>query len=170
MEMKKLIQILQDGEKLIQDCSRCYCYQRMGYANKIKALDASLLRLFQVDVQAQLSRNVMEILAMLKSNRFSWNNRGVSDEYENLGSCNAPGPPEFMVGLDVPLKELKRRLCEDGESRIVIRAPGGCGKTTLAKELCHDNQVRGIHTKSFFFFNLLLDCFIYFLFFFLSST
>ncbi|RVW57596.1 hypothetical protein CK203_096296 [Vitis vinifera] len=71
--MKKLIQILQDGEKLIQDCSRCYCYQRMG---------------------------------------------GVSDEYDNLGSCNAPGPPEFMMGLDVPLKELKRRLCEDGKSGL----------------------------------------------------
>ncbi|KAJ9669992.1 hypothetical protein PVL29_026515 [Vitis rotundifolia] len=142
MEMEKLIQILQDGEKLIQDCSRCYCYQRIGYANKIKALDASLLRLFQVDVQAQVSRDVKEILAILKSNGFNWNYRGVSDEYENLGSCNAPGPPEFMVGLDVPLKELKRRLCEDGEPRIVIRAPGGCGKTTLAKGLCHDNEVR----------------------------
>ncbi|CBI23286.3 unnamed protein product, partial [Vitis vinifera] len=142
MEMEKLIQILQDGEKLIQDCSRCYCYQRIGYANKIKALDASLLRLFQVDVHAQVSRDVKEILAILKSNGCNWNYRGVSDEHENLGSCNAPGPPEFMVGLDVPLKELKRRLCEDGESRIVIRAPGGCGKTTMAKELCHDNQVR----------------------------
>ncbi|RVW57586.1 putative disease resistance protein [Vitis vinifera] len=132
--------ILQDGEKLIQDCSRCYCYQRIGYANKIKALDASLLRLFQVDVHAQVSRDVKEILAILKSNGCNWNYRGVSDEHENLGSCNAPGPPEFMVGLDVPLKELKLRLCEDGESRIVIRAPGGCGKTTMAKELCHDNQ------------------------------
>ncbi|XP_034689640.1 probable disease resistance protein At5g66900 [Vitis riparia] len=161
-EMEKLIQILQDGEKLIQDCSRCYCYQRIGYANKIKALDASLLRLFHVDVHAQVSRDVKEILAILKSNGCNWNYRGVSDEHENLGSCNAPGPLEFMVGLDVPfifklmnendirkaflisqhLKELKRRLCEDGESRIVIRTPGGCGKTTLAKELCHDNQVR----------------------------
>ncbi|XP_059594418.1 probable disease resistance protein At5g66900 isoform X1 [Vitis vinifera] len=141
-EMEKFIQILQDGEKLIQDCSSCYYHQRIGYANKIKALDASLLRLFQVDVHAQVSRDVKEILAILKSNGCNWNYRGVSDEHENLGSCNAPGPPEFMVGLDVPLKELKRWLCEDGESRIVIKALGGCGKTTLAKELCHDNQVR----------------------------
>ncbi|KAJ9669991.1 hypothetical protein PVL29_026514 [Vitis rotundifolia] len=142
MEMEKLIQILQDGEKRIQDCSRCYRFQRIWYPNKIRALNACLLRFFRVDVHAQVGRDVEEILAILKSIRFNWNYRGVSDEYENLGSCNAPGPPEFMVGLDVALKELKRWLFTDGESRIVVSAPGGCGKTTLAKRLCHDQQVK----------------------------
>ena len=139
--MKKLIQILQDGEKLIQDCFRCYCYQRMGYANKIKALDAYLLRLFQVMCKSNSLATLWRFWPC--SNQIDsvgiTANRGVSDEYDNLGSCNAPGPPEFMMGLDVPLKELKRRLCEDGKSRIVIRAPRGCGKTTLAEGLCPDN-------------------------------
>uniref|UniRef100_F6HWT3 NB-ARC domain-containing protein n=1 Tax=Vitis vinifera TaxID=29760 RepID=F6HWT3_VITVI len=94
-----------------------------------------------VDVQVQLTSRFWPCSNQIDSVGITAN-RGVSDEYDNLGSCNAPGPPEFMMGLDVPLKELKRRLCEDGKSRIVIRAPRGCGKTTLAKGLCLDNQVK----------------------------
>ena len=72
----------------------------------------------------------------MKSKRVSLSNRGVSDKYENLGSYEATNPPAFMVGLDVPLKELKNRLLlNDEESRIVVSAPGGSGKTTLAKRL-----------------------------------
>ncbi|KAJ9669980.1 hypothetical protein PVL29_026510 [Vitis rotundifolia] len=144
-EMEKLIQILKDGEKLIHKCSKVSCcdyFNKWMYANKIEALEDSLRNFFQVELQAQLSRNNVEILGMLKSNRFSLSNRGVSDNYENLGSCEATDPPAFMVGLDVPLKELKRWLFTDGESRIVVSAPGGCGKTTLAKRLCHDQQVK----------------------------
>ncbi|CBI23297.3 unnamed protein product, partial [Vitis vinifera] len=144
-EMEKLIQILKDGEKLIHKCSKVSCcnyFKKWRYANEIKALEDSLLKIFQVELQAQLSRNNMQILVLLKSNIFSWSNRGVSVKYESLGSCEATDPPAFMVGLDVPLKELKRGLFTDGESRIVVSAPGGCGKTTLAKRLCHDQQVK----------------------------
>ena len=154
-EMEKLIQILKDGEKLIHKCSKVSCcnyFKKWRYANEIEALEDSLLKIFQVELQAQLSRNNMQILVLLKSNRFSWSNRGVSVKYESLGSCEATDPPDFMVGLDVPLKELKRWLFTDGESRIVVSAPGGCGKTTLAKRLCHDQQVKGIPTKSCFLF------------------
>ncbi|KAL6312763.1 hypothetical protein AAG906_020559 [Vitis piasezkii] len=144
-ELEKLIQILKDGEKLIHKCSKVSCcnyFKKWRYANEIEALEDSLLKIFQVELQAQLSRNNMQILVLLKSNRFSWSNRGVSVKYESLGSCEATDPPAFMVGLDVPLKELKRWLFTDGESRIVVSAPGGCGKTTLAKRLCHDQQVK----------------------------
>nr|AJT49599.1 R8H-1 protein [Vitis pseudoreticulata] len=144
-EMEKLIQILKDGEKLMHKCSKVSCcnyFKKWRYANEIEALEDSLLKFFQVELQAQLSRNNMQILVLLKSNRFSWSNKGVSVKYGSLGSCEATDPPAFMVGLDVPLKELKRRLFTDGESRIVVSAPGGCGKTTLAKRLCHDQQVK----------------------------
>ncbi|XP_034691466.1 probable disease resistance protein At5g66900 isoform X2 [Vitis riparia] len=148
-DMEKLIQILKDGEKLIHKCSKVSCCSyltKWRYANKIEALEDSLLNFFQVELQAQLGRNNVEILVTLKSNRFSLSNRGVSDNFENLGSCEATDPPAFMVGLDVPLKELKRWLFTDGESRIVVSAPGGCGKTTLAKRLCHDQQVKEYFT------------------------
>ncbi|KAJ9669983.1 hypothetical protein PVL29_026511 [Vitis rotundifolia] len=144
-EMEKLIKILKDGEKLIHKCSKVSCcnyFKKWRYANKIEALEDSLVKFFQVELQAQVGRNNLQILVLLKSNRFSWSNKGVSHNYESLGSCEPTDPPAFMVGLDVPLKELKRRLFTDGESRIVVSAPGGCGKTTLAKRLCHDQQVK----------------------------
>ena len=144
-EMEKLVRILKDGEKLIRKCSNVSCcnnlMKKWRYASKIDALDDSLLELFQVDLLSQ-----MEILAIFKSDRFSLiSNRGVSHKYENLGSCEASDPPALLVGLDVPLIELKRRLLKDDhhESRIVVSAPGGCGKTTLAKRLCQDKQVKG---------------------------
>ncbi|RVW57600.1 putative disease resistance protein [Vitis vinifera] len=88
----------------------------------------------KVELQAILLRSSTQVLVLLKSKKFS------------LASCEATDPPAFMVGLDVPLKELKRRLFTDGESRIVVSAPGGCGKTTLAKRLCHDQQVKEYFT------------------------
>lgn len=160
-EMEQLIQILTDGEKLIHKCSKVSCcyqvscckhFKKWRYANKIEALQDSLLKFFPVELLSQFSRNGMEILAVFRSNGFSFSsNRGVSDKYGKLaGSTVATDPLDFMVGLDVSLKELKRWLLKDGESRIVVSAPGGCGKTTLAKRLCHDLQVKGIPLKILF--------------------
>eukprot|EP00261_Vitis_vinifera_P021431 XP_010652665.1 PREDICTED: probable disease resistance protein At5g66900 isoform X2 [Vitis vinifera] len=146
VELEKLIQILKDGEKLIHKCSEvssCDYFNNWRYANKIKALDGSIEKFFQVEMQVI---QLWSTTVLPKSNRLSFSNRGVSDNYESLGSCEATDPPAFMVGLDVPLKELKRRLFTDGESRIVVSAPGGCGKTTLAKRLCHDQQVKEYFT------------------------
>lgn len=53
------------------------------------------------------------------------------------------------VGLGVPLKELKK-LLEDGVSRLVLTGPQGYGKTTLAKQFCQDEDVKGI-IKFFYF-------------------
>ena len=152
-ETEQLIQILKDGEKLIHKCSNvpCCCknFKKWRYANKIEALQDSLLNFFHSQLKG------MEILAIFKSNRFSLSNGGFSYKYENLGSCEATDAPTFMVGLDVPLKELKRWVLKDDESRIVVSAPGGCGKTTLAKRLCQDRQVKGIPTKFLLSFLLL---------------
>ena len=63
-EMEKLIQILKDGEKLIHKCSKVSCcnyFKKWRYANEIEALEDSLLKIFQVELQAQLSRNCREL-------------------------------------------------------------------------------------------------------------
>lgn len=51
----------------------------------------------------------------------------------------------FHVGLDVPLRELKKKLLTDGVSMLVVTGIGGCGKTTLAKQFCQDDQVKGMY-------------------------
>ncbi|CAJ1942723.1 unnamed protein product [Sphenostylis stenocarpa] len=54
-----------------------------------------------------------------------------------------PANPDFTVGLDIPLKELKMEVLKDCVSVIGLTGLGGMGKTTLATKLCWDEQVKG---------------------------
>nr|ACD76093.1 VRP1-1 [Vitis hybrid cultivar] len=156
-ESENLIQLFDEGEKLIQKCSKLNWWMpnRWKYANKLTAFYESLLRFFQFHMPLQQFMTNMEILAHLQS-QFRSGTGGVSGQMGYLGSggsrvsgeigyldpCNAPDPPDFMVGLDVPLKEVKKRLFKDDTSVIVVSAPGGCGKTTLVQKLCQDPDVK----------------------------
>ena len=71
------------------------------------------------------------------------NNVGGKDLMGRL-SCSVPRPPDFTVGLDVPLKELKTQLLKEKEQQLLLIAPGGCGKTALVKMLGHDQEIKGI--------------------------
>ncbi|XP_040370021.1 probable disease resistance protein At5g66900 isoform X2 [Rosa chinensis] len=58
----------------------------------------------------------------------------------------------LIVGLDVHLKELKRKLLNHGESSIlVLTGPAGCGKSTLAKAFCQDEEVKDKFKDNIFF-------------------
>ncbi|KAL3722207.1 hypothetical protein ACJRO7_034558 [Eucalyptus globulus] len=62
-----------------------------------------------------------------------------------LGNLAVPVAPTLMVGEEVEasMREIKLRLLKEGVSVIVVTAPGGCGKTTLLKKLCHDAKIKG---------------------------
>lgn len=160
-ENDKLIQLFDEGEKLVQKCSKVSWWtpNRWKYANKLTTFYESLLLLFQFHIPLQQYCTGIEILGHLQS-QFGSGNGGVSNSgrmgswgtgsrlgYGEIGclyACNAPDPPAFMVGLDVPLKEVKNRLCKDDVSVTVVSAPGGCGKTTLVRKLCQHPDVKGI--------------------------
>lgn len=57
--------------------------------------------------------------------------------------CPLPKPLSFTVGLEKPLEKLRTFIVEPGQSMLVITAPAGCGKTTLATVFCHDQKVKG---------------------------
>jgi GTPase SAR1 family protein len=59
-------------------------------------------------------------------------------------SCSVPKPPDFTVGLDVPLKVLKTQLLKEEKQQLLVTAAGGCGKTTLVEMLCQDENIQGI--------------------------
>ncbi|XP_050252910.1 probable disease resistance protein At5g66900 isoform X2 [Quercus robur] len=66
-------------------------------------------------------------------------------------SCPVPRPPDFTVGLDVPLKVLKTQLLKEEKQQILLTAPGGCGKTALMKRLGHDQEIKGKFKGNIFF-------------------
>lgn len=140
---------LEAGIKLINKCSKIKPWNVVGkyeYSKKLAGLEKSLLWFMQVPVQVKLASNSMKTLVTVE---------GVDDKLDILlskmsilenggggGSCNVPGLPDLIVGLDKPLKELKKMILEFGVSVVVLSAPGGTGKTTLSKMLCKDKEIQ----------------------------
>ncbi|CAF2006034.1 unnamed protein product [Brassica oleracea var. botrytis] len=60
--------------------------------------------------------------------------------------CSVPKLDKVVVGLDLPLMEVKKKLLDDDDDdddvvSLVVSAPPGCGKTTLVTQLCHDDEI-----------------------------
>lgn len=145
---------LKRGEKLVRKCSKIKCwdfYRRYTYSKKLKDLDESLLRFFQLDAQVHVVRDNKRIMVGM---------REVDEKVDGIlsilsnnfpGWCDVPGVPEFVVGVDNQLQDLKLMLLSGSDPVVVLSAPGGCGKTTLAKILCSDEEIRGIYKDNIFF-------------------
>ncbi|MFS7891077.1 putative powdery mildew resistance protein, RPW8 [Helianthus anomalus] len=140
---------LENGKQTVLKCSKIKCwnvYKKFVHANKLIRLDHELLRFFQAELQDNLSVKFMgldlggEVVSSVTKRAGGFSN-----------SCNVPGLPDVIVGLDSHFKEVKRMLLKDDIQVLTVSAPGGCGKTTLAKMLCHDNDIKGIFGDNIFY-------------------
>ncbi|KAI7741700.1 hypothetical protein M8C21_030471 [Ambrosia artemisiifolia] len=145
-ETAEFTRYLEQGTELVVKCLRIKCWnvrKKYRYTKKLIRLDEELLRFFQIEALANVAKTTM--MNLIGTNE-------LNDKFDRLhltgggflGSCNVPGLPEFIVGLDQHLTILKRTLLKDDTRLLVISAPGGFGKTTLAKMLCHDPEIKGI--------------------------
>ncbi|XP_059456167.1 probable disease resistance protein At5g66900 [Corylus avellana] len=147
-EISALIKQMKKGEDRVKKYSKLQWWKypmRSHYTSKLCKLEDDLIRFFQLDVTALTYRSVSK----------TWNVVSDTLARKNLacvGSCAVPEPPDFIVGLDVPLEELKMRLRKEEESMLVLTAPGGCGKTTLVTMLCRDQEIKGKYEGNIFFF------------------
>ena len=141
-ETKSLIEQMEKGTRLVVKCSKVQCWNycfKAHYASELLELDEAIVRFCQVDMIVQNTRNVLETLV------------GVNRILENLDVkkkhgillCAVPRPPDFTLGLDMPLKELKTLLLKKEVPLLLLTALGGCGKTTLVKMLCSDEEIKG---------------------------
>ncbi|KAK8685872.1 hypothetical protein V6N13_124905 [Hibiscus sabdariffa] len=173
-ETKELLEIIEKGQRLVTKCCKIHrwdYFKKAYHVKKLNGFNKSLDRLYQM-MQAQQMRDVKEVLFETKEisvgirrlglKEGSSNGNGASSEASDVGSCKFPEPPDVgsfkvpeprgeVVGFDEPLKELKMKLFKDGVSVIVVSAPGGSGKTTLVKQLCQDEEVRGKFEDNIFY-------------------
>ncbi|KAF5961225.1 hypothetical protein HYC85_002434 [Camellia sinensis] len=147
---------LKEGLHFVNKCEKIHwwnCCKKSLYTIKLKDLEQSIVTFFQIEAQAQMSMDSRRILVVVnevdekleRMNTFGgggWgcNGKGIA------GWCEVPGVPNFVVGFEEPLQELKTM-----NKVVAISALGGCGKSTLAKMLCRDKEIKGKFTDNIFF-------------------
>ncbi|KAL4580555.1 hypothetical protein LXL04_016754 [Taraxacum kok-saghyz] len=175
LECKMFTDEIQTAEKLVLRCSKVKwdIIKMFRYSQKLNDFHNKLLRFFQIEVQAIQIRNCTQMLVM-ENNTNSKVDRmyaDLSDMLQRTGAVSnhggsesvdrekygwhVPRPPSGIVGFGEPLEKLKAEVvgnggCEDS-SVLVVAAPGGCGKTTLAKMLCDDAEIREMFGGNIFF-------------------
>ena len=166
-ETKSLIEKMKKGEELVLECSkitikRCwslnYCVKAYSYSKQLKELNDAIEKFCQVDLAFQIARTVLEnsvkldqniniatqTLAVVNGIRDQMNDQNLDGRMRfGLRTLSVPRPRDDIVGLDLPLKELKMELKKKEEQVLLLTALGGCGKTTLVKMLCWDDEIKG---------------------------
>lgn len=155
-EMEGFVILLKKGKELVDKCSKndkwWNFHKKPGYTTKLQKLDESLMRLLAILPPLQAARNQAETLVLVRELHAKGNGKAQMTSYladktqnEIKSSCQAPEPPAFTVGLNKPLEELKNKLLNFDKKTvpIVVTAPPGCGKTTLAEKICKDDKIKG---------------------------
>ncbi|KDP31882.1 hypothetical protein JCGZ_12343 [Jatropha curcas] len=168
-EIDGLKDLIKKGEALVIKCSKIHkndYVRKPFYIKKLTKLEESIRRYVITTLQLYQSSNIKEGLYEVKliSTKISslsigaysgGNVGGMSGKSGFVGVCSPPGLKIKPVGLEIPLKDLKEKLLKDDDMPqlqvIVVSAPGGCGKSTLAKALCHDTDVYDKYKSNIFF-------------------
>ena len=143
-ETRSLIEEMTRGRDLVQEClqiPRWNLYLRFKYSSKLTKLEEDIVRFCQVELQLYGARNGLEIRRIVSD---------MSQRMDSIRSVETPKvsfavrePPDFTVGFDMPMKELKTLLLKEEVTLLLLTAPGGCGKTTLVQMLCQDEKIKG---------------------------
>ena len=152
---KSFIQLFEEGDNLIRKYYFSHWLHRdRKFAGKITDFYESLTDFFQVHLPMQQFNRGNENSAPPQQQQQQSDETEVSFSGDEIGNLGESEFTPFIVEMKRPLREVKKLLFEfkeedDESSVIVVTAPGGCGKTTLAKQICQDPDVKGIHHTFF---------------------
>ncbi|KAK4712246.1 hypothetical protein R3W88_006759 [Solanum pinnatisectum] len=159
---------------------RCDPLKKWSYSRKLTKLDNSLVKFCQIHGLIQVVRDSKQILVKVNENgkkleeihsmmrnvslmrsgsSIGFTNSSGSSGWMNgssfgfSGLSNMPQVSDSMVGFEVPLHELKQKLklLQEKDQVLVLSAPPGCGKTTLAAKLCQEDDIKAIYSDNIFF-------------------
>ncbi|KAL7584409.1 hypothetical protein Lser_V15G46310 [Lactuca serriola] len=175
LECKMFIDEVQKAEELITRCSKVKRdpTKMFLYSRELKNFKIKLVNFFQVGVQAIQIRDIMQTLAVVndiksKLDRMYVDSRDSKHRTRLVGSHSGsesverkkygwqvPRLQSGIVAFDEPLEKLKAEVVSDigidDRLVLVVEAPGGCGKTTLVKMLCHDAEIREKFGENIFY-------------------
>ncbi|CAN1225321.1 Probable disease resistance protein At5g66900 [Linum grandiflorum] len=148
-EIDGLKAILTKGADLVTKCSKIRRYdiiRKPMYASKLLKLEDKLKRYNTTVLQVHQVADQKEILFEVKQLGNQVRQMSMGGAAYGFGTVGGGFSPPMLkmvpVGLEIPLKELKKKVMTDALPFLVLSAPGGCGKTTLATAFCHDPQVK----------------------------
>ena len=145
-ETEKLKNLLEYAGKLLRRCLRvgkADLIRKSSHTEKLRELNARI-KSFSDVVLFQTSRDGKKTLSLVTEIkevvRRLDSKSGLSNPVDLV--VTVPVISEESVGLEKPVEKLKAKLFRDGVRLLVVTAPGGCGKSTLAEIFCHDKQVK----------------------------
>ncbi|KAL4644917.1 hypothetical protein ACB092_02G198700 [Castanea dentata] len=146
------IEDVKKGENLVRKCSKSRRWMMCCFKVCCPTeSDEDIARSCEDDTEANSTRNHGTEISI---------NLNIVQEQEdsNLDKkrvfCAVRRPPDFTVGFDMPMMELKTLLLKEEVHQLLLTAPAGCGKTTLVQMLCQDKQIKGMFTNNILFVNV----------------
>uniref|UniRef100_A0A6N2KZS9 RPW8 domain-containing protein n=1 Tax=Salix viminalis TaxID=40686 RepID=A0A6N2KZS9_SALVM len=167
-QLERLQGLMSDGRDLVQKCSKIHkynCLKRPLSNKKLLKLEKDIRDHINIVLQLEGVADTKEIKV-----KQDWTLAGVNNVFselrddigklmttlsnvDRLDSINSNiRLPVGSCWIEIPLSELRIKLLKDETSQhIVISAPGGCGKTTLATALCQLEDVKAKFKSNIFF-------------------
>lgn len=164
---------LRNGQELarkVQNCGKWNVYKKVQLSRKMEKLEKDMYRFLNGTLQAHLLADVhhMRFESQVGFDRLEqqlgamkigvggggWLAEAVkrAEQGEEEEDETSQGLASMGVGMALGKKKVKEMLIgRDDLGVIGIHGIGGSGKTTLAKEICRDGQVRSMFLSPFSF-------------------
>eukprot|EP01018_Ginkgo_biloba_P004427 Gb_32550 [translate_table: standard] len=146
-QLRELQGNLRDALQLVEQCEQTGClnlYKKFQYGRRLVNLQKDINNFMRTQALANLMLDVKKMDSNLKT--LILQQMSTVDDAEPVNSSfPVPEMPKFVVGFGDFITALKERVFQSDVNVIGVEGTGGLGKTTLAKALCNDQEVKVVY-------------------------